>query len=197
MKLSRDNQQTLADIVLRVLARGICAVSLFDKRVADDIGKFGDGFSFSIHAGAGENSPAIRLKSENGRFVRANMDSSGDHVTIRFKDVSGAVPVLLGKTSIEIAFAQHRMIVWGNINQAVALVRIIGTTEAYLFPKFIIKKAMRRVPKKQAPSLFVYVMLLFFGLPKPPRSTENTAAGEGTPLDIESGKADEGLGEAK
>lgn len=172
MEISRDNQQALADIVLRVLARGLCAVSMFDKRVAADVVALGDGFSFAICAGLGENSPRIRLKSENKRFARADTDIKDADVVIRFKDVSGIIPVLSGKTSVAAAFAQHRMLVWGSINQAVTLVRIIDITEAYLFPKFIVKKAMIRVPKKQVPSLFVYIMLLFFGAKKPGRVYE-------------------------
>lgn len=167
MKVSRDNQMAFADTVLRLLARGICAVSMFDKRVAADIEALGGGFSFAVCAGLGENSPAIKLRTENGRFVRVSADINASDVIIRFKDISGLIPVLTGKISVGSAFAQHRMLVCGNINQAVALVRIIDITEAYLFPKFVIKKAMRRVPRKQAPRLFIYIMLLFFGVRKP------------------------------
>lgn len=161
MEISRNNQMVLADIILRVLSRGLCAVSMFDKRVAADIETLGEGFSFSIYAGASAGSPNIRLKTENGRFIRVDEDDGGFDVVIRFKDLSGIMPVLLGRTSVASAFAQHRMLIWGSVNRAVALVRIIDITEAYIFPKTVIKKAMRSVPKKQTPSLFVYLMLLF------------------------------------
>lgn len=171
MKISRDNQMAFADTVLRLLARGICAVSIFDKRAASDIEALGNGFSFAVCAGLGKNSPSIKLQAENKRFIRVDTDINASDIVIRFKDVSGMLPVLMGRISVESAFAQHRMLIWGNVNQAVALVRIIVITEAYLLPKFMIKKAMRRVPRKQAPSLLIYIMLMFCGVRKPSQSS--------------------------
>lgn len=192
MGISRENQHIIADIVLRALARGLCAVSMFDKRVAADIETLGDGFSFAVCSGlyirsagdklADKKTTAIKLKIDNGRFSRADSDINASDVIIRFKDISGAMPVLLGQESVASSFAQHRMLVSGNMNHAVALVRIIEITEAYLFPKFIINKAMRRVPKKQMPGIFIYIIMLFLGSKGPPRAkvtaetTEDTTA---------------------
>lgn len=167
MTISRDNQIAIADMALRLLARGICAAAMLDKRIAADVSALGNGFSFAVCAGLGEHAPAVKLLTENGRFVRVATGTDDTNVTIRFKDVTGLLPVIIGRKSVETAFAQHRMLVWGNVNQAVMLVRIIGIAETYLFPKPMIKKAMRRVPKKQVPSLFVYLTLPFFGVRKP------------------------------
>ncbi len=159
MRFSRERQEKISDLIMRALGRGLCAVSMFDKRVASELDQLGDGFSFSICIGL--DGSYIKLTVSNGRLEYLDGDKNKADIVIAFKDLTGAWPVLIGQTSIAKSFAEHRILIYGDLSTAVALTRVIDISQAYLFPQFILKKYMRSLPLRQVPRLFVYVAMIF------------------------------------
>ena len=82
---------------------------------------------------------------------------------IEFKDEKTATKCLLGQMSVANAFCEHRIKVFGNINNAMALTRIINTIECYLFPKFIYGKLFEPIPELKSNKFKFYLNLLFGG----------------------------------
>ncbi len=150
----------IAGVVLSVLGRALCVVSSLDSRVRSEMLALGNGYSFSMGI---DNGPYLFLGIKDGRLVnlkKTGADADKAKLVIRYKDVTGAIPVLTGKMCAAVSFAQHRMQVWGNIPEAMRLVRAINIVEAYLFPRAMMEKALLRVPKKEISSLRVFAGLV-------------------------------------
>ena len=79
---------------------------------------------------------------------------------IVFKNRKACKKVLLGRFGVAESFARHDILLKGNINTAVALVRIIDLCEYYLFPRLITRKFLPKV-KKQFASIKLYFFALF------------------------------------
>ena len=62
------------------------------------------------------------------------------------------------------AYAQNRMSVRGNLQRAMSLIRCLHTLESLLFPSWISKKILKRVPKlsfsSQIQRLQIYSLIL-------------------------------------
>lgn len=56
---------------------------------------------------------------------------------VTYKSVDVALPVLLGRTGILAAFAEHRSTLAGDIGHGMSLVRCLHIVEGYLFPDII------------------------------------------------------------
>ena len=69
----------------------------------------------------------------------------------------------LAKCSLATAFCEHRIKIYGNINNAMALTRIVNTIETYLFPKFITSKLFTPIPNLTSSKFKFYINLLFGG----------------------------------
>lgn len=155
--MTREKQLSLSGTVLGVLCRSLRVLMRLDKRVNAEFVSLGEDFSFAVKITDG---PCMGLRVSGDSLVPIDPESGEDiDVTIVFKDVTGAIPVLTGKTSVATAFAQHRMMVYGSIDKAMPLVRAIEIAEAYLLPKSVLKKSMAQVPRKNIPSFAVYAGL--------------------------------------
>lgn len=61
-------------------------------------------------------------------------------LTVLFKNIATAVPVLIGKKSTAMAYAECDFVVKGDIFFAMNAVEMVNLTEAYLLPGFIVNK---------------------------------------------------------
>ena len=101
-------------------------------------------------------------KTESGFCFGAGAE---EDLKITFKSRKSAKLVLLGGISVAESFARHDILLEGNINTAVLLVRIIDRVEYYLFPRLITRKFLPRMQKEFA-SLKMYGFVLFGNLGK-------------------------------
>ena len=83
-------------------------------------------------------------------------DIEDPDIMISFKSIDGAFLVFSGQIGTSQAYSQHRFMVKGDIAAVMSAVRCIDLTEAYLFPKIMTKRILRKVPKKQISSILVY-----------------------------------------
>ncbi len=85
--------------------------------------------------------------------------TQGD-VTIRFKSPADAFLVFTGQIGIAAAYAQHRFVLRGDMGLAMPFVRCVDRTEGYLFPAFLAKRILKRLPKKEVSAARVYLAVL-------------------------------------
>ena len=96
--------------------------------------------------------------SEKG-FRKLPQDTPGD-VTIRFKSPDDAFRVFTGQISVAQAYAQHRFTLRGNMGLAMPFVRCVDIVEGYLFPAFLARRILKRLPKKEVSTARVYLAVL-------------------------------------
>lgn len=74
-------------------------------------------------------------------------------LTVMFKNIATAVPVLVGKKSTAMAYAECDFILKGDIYYAMNAVEMVNLTEAYLLPSFIINKMHDKPLKRRRSKL--------------------------------------------
>lgn len=107
----------------------------------------------------------IYKKGDKLYFSNKSKDEFKNEITIIFKNKKSASLCLFGRIGVRESFCRHDIVLAGNINTAIVLVRIIEIAEYYLFPRFITKKFLPKI-KKQFSSLKLYWFLLFGSVKK-------------------------------
>ena len=65
-----------------------------------------------------------------------------------------------GEIGIAQAYAEHRFTLRGNMGLAMPFVRCVDRTEGYLFPPFLARRILKRLPKKEVSTARVYLAVL-------------------------------------
>lgn len=156
-KIKRD----IAKIVLFFLGRGIKAAYKLDKSVKNELNNFPDGTS--IRLDIDPIGPNLAFMIKGGKVYTCSGKKAADMkptIDIVFKNVDGALEVLLAKVGIAQAYCQHRILVYGDIYQAIGVIRVMDKVENYLFPGFIAKKLLVKRPPKAVSSMRIYLNVL-------------------------------------
>lgn len=145
------------------LRRGLVVLSHMDSGVKREVEAFPEGYTIALGVCRG---PEILLKKTGGqlgKLKKAQEERPHIDVDIQFKSIQGAFLVVTGQIGVDVANAQHRFTLKGDINQAMGVVRCMTRAERYLFPKFMAKKILKRLNPKEVSSALVYLRVLFTG----------------------------------
>ena len=146
----------LANFIFKLLVKGINGANLYDTRVQKETAGLPQDFVVSL--GIFPYGEYVKFRVNADHVCRIKDDTPAD-LEIVFKNNSVANAVVLGRKSVAKTFAEHAILLKGDIYKAMALVRIINLVENYLFPKWFTNKIYRY--KKQCSSLKMYFYVLF------------------------------------
>lgn len=158
-------KKILCAVLLFCLGRGFQTVSGRDPDVKKEAGAWDEGFRILFEVLPG--GPYLSLRKEEGRIRFLGLKETGDSdLVIQFKNIEAAFMVLTTQMGTPRAFAEHRIGVRGNIPEAMRLIRCLNYVQYYLFPAFIARRVIKRLPPIPAGRLltgraFVYL----FGVP--------------------------------
>lgn len=148
----------LSSLILFFLFRGLRVLSVHDSRVRQEMEAWPQGLSVKLVCGG--RGPVLSMTWTGSRgLVRQRHNCPAD-ITMVFKTPERALLVLTGLCGISQAYAGHYFSLEGDIHMAMGFVRCVEIAEAYLFPRFMSHRILRRVPEKQMPALLVYGMIL-------------------------------------
>lgn len=145
----------LCKIIFNILIKGMSGVAKYDNEIRDELASLPDGYKVKL--GVYPHADYVKFIIKNNRVYKTQ-DEECD-IEILFKNLKVAKKVLLGRLSIAEAFSMHAIILEGNINDALVLVRVMERTEDYLFPKWYTKAINRK--KKNISSFKIYLWLVF------------------------------------
>jgi hypothetical protein len=148
-------KKQIAQIVLWFLGRGFQACAQLDSTVKAEVAQWRDDYSVLIKVEA--NGPCLVMKKKNNMLCYYGKSEIDADLSIYFKNIEAALLVLTGRIGIAQAFAEHRFVVKGDIMESMSLVRCLNIVEAYLFPNFILKNILKKIPKKETSSVHVYL----------------------------------------
>lgn len=148
-------KSVLCRLIFNILIKGMSGVAKYDNEIKEELGVLGDGYKVKL--GIFPHSDYARFVVKDNRVYKTKVEDCD--IEILFKNLKVAKKVLLGRMSIAEAFSMHSIVLKGNINDALVLVRIMERTEDYLFPKWYTKAINRK--KKNVSSLKIYLWLLF------------------------------------
>lgn len=150
-----EKKSSLCGLIFKILVKAMSGVGKYDSDVENDLKSLPE--RFKVQMGVFPHENYVQFEVRDGRVYKTKNQECD--LVIVFKNVKMAKQVLLGKVSIAEAFTKHAMVLKGNINLALVLVRVMERTEDYLFPKWY-TKVINRQPKK-VHSAKIYLWLVF------------------------------------
>ena len=148
-------------LILNILIKAIKVGISLDETIAKDFECLPNNYVIKINVLPKNISVCARVI--DGKIETIKQEPLKIDLLVEFKDEKSAINCLLGKNSLAVAFCEHRIKVYGNINNAMALTRIVNVIECYLYPKFIYGKLFAPTPKREASKFKFYLKLLFGG----------------------------------
>lgn len=149
-------RRALIYTVLCLLGRAFQAAVALDPYVRRETAEWPEGTTIALR---GEPSGrAVLLGIRGGAFRWLGFgDGDGADLVISFKSTAAASRVLTGRIGIDRAFAEHRFTLKGDLALAMSLVRCLNAVEAHLFPAFISRRILKRMPPRGASRLAIYL----------------------------------------
>ena len=157
-KRSLAGKKAFSAVILHFLFHGLNVLNQKDDRVSEELSRWEEGFTVGIGMGAG--APALYMKKTEDGLLRlfAGQTDPGDmDLMIQFKSVEAAFLVLSGQIGVAGSYARHGFVLKGDIARAMSVVRCMDLAEAYLFPRFLSKRILKEVPKKQMGLIHTYL----------------------------------------
>jgi hypothetical protein len=154
-------KRKIASIVFFFLGRGLKAAYKLDESIRKEFESFQDGEI--IRMKIEPVGPSLAFMVDKGKLYTmsgAKAATCKPHIDILFKNIDGALQVLLAQAGIAEAYCQHRILVVGDIYKTVGIIRVMDKVENYLFPGFIAKKLLVRRPPKAVSSARIYLKVL-------------------------------------
>lgn len=139
--------QTLYVIFLfDVMGRALEAATQLDPIIRREIERLPAGFIFEMSVMP--NGPGIVLiKQYDGSFKYLGSKSPlQPHLRILIKHIAHAFLLFTFQESTAAAFANDRMVVDGDISLAMRILRSLNRLEAFILPKLIAQRAIKRYP---------------------------------------------------
>lgn len=149
----------LIQLICKVLGKSMPYVVSKDSRAFETFKNLPENLTISLGVLKDETYLTLQ-KTDNQILIIKNDHKKQCDLEIKFKNRKSAKLVLLGSISVAESFARHDILLRGNINTAVALVRIIDLCEYYLFPRLITYKFLPKM-RKEFCSLSLYAFCVF------------------------------------
>lgn len=152
--------------VLFVLGRGFQCIANRDPDIKKEVHEWPEDFQIMFEVlPAG---PYMTLQKKEGKLTYCGLKKSEADLIINFKNVDTAFMMFTAQMSTSQSYAQHRLSVQGDIVKAMSLIRCLNIIEFYLFPGFIAKSILKRMPemnlRKFGLRLYTYLLGIPFGL---------------------------------
>lgn len=150
-------QCATCSMVSACLCRALKFLSRRDSHIQDEANRWPKGKTLKLEIPGGKG---FTVTGNREGFQVLPRETRGD-VTIRFKSPADAFRVFTGQISVAQAYGQHRFVLRGNMGLAMPFVRCVDRVEGYLFPPFMARRILKRLPKKEVSSARVYAAVLF------------------------------------
>ncbi len=151
---------------LFILGRGFQSLALRDEVVKQEVDSWEE--SFSVLLEVLPRGPYLLLQKRNGKLRMVGLRSDDADLVISFKTLGSALLIFTGRMSTPQAYAEHRMSVKGDLARAMSLTRCLNQVQFYLFPAFIARRILKRMPvmtwRRFALRLYVYILGIPFGI---------------------------------
>ncbi|NLB88911.1 MAG: hypothetical protein GX790_06750 [Syntrophomonadaceae bacterium] len=163
---TRRTKLVITKILLFFLGRGFQTIAKIDPEVAKEINTWDDNFTIMFEILP--DGPYMSLAKQNNQLKYLGFKKVDAHLTIGFKNLEAAFLIFTAQKSTPIGYAEHRLYVKGDLALAMSLIRCLNIVQFYLFPGFIAKKILKRMPsmsiKKFGIRLYTYLIGIPLGL---------------------------------
>ena len=127
------------------LRQGCQSASRFNSEIRDELTAWPEGFTILLKVLP--NGPKLGLQKKEGKLKGISTKKEDWNLTVVFLTEDTAFRVITTLSNVPKAFTQNRLMVYGNTADSMVLIRILNVVQAYLFPPFLSKRVLKRVPK--------------------------------------------------
>jgi hypothetical protein len=156
----------MVKITFIMLGRAFQSGSRHDSEIRREIAVWPE--NFKIMMNVFPEGPLMILEKIHGKLKYRGSKFYESDLVINFKNLECAFMMVTAQISPAQAFAQRRIMVTGDLADAMIFTRCLNMIIAYLYPKFISKRLLKRVPiitaSKQLTRFIIYTAGIPFGL---------------------------------
>jgi hypothetical protein len=163
-KLAARFQVFYVKIMIWFIGRLLEAASKVDKKIQEEIRALATGFAFSMDVLPNGPAFTVQKQADGTLYCSRKNDTIPVALTISFKHVKHAFLILSFQESTARSFANDRMLLDGEINLAMIVVRCLDRMEVLVLPKFIAKRAVKRYPSISLWEKIPLAQLIYFNL---------------------------------
>jgi hypothetical protein len=148
------------------LGRGFQSASRFDSQIKEEISDWDEGFTIAMKVQP--KGPALAWRKSRGKMKYIGSKAAEADLSVIMKNLESAFLMMTARIGTAQAYAQNRLALEGNIADSMTLTRCLNIVEAYLFPRFISKRILKRPPemgiKRQFTRLLIYSLGVTLGI---------------------------------
>ena len=163
-------KKLVVKIVFFVLGRGLQSASKHDATLQKEIATWPEN-AVVLFKVLPDTPRMAFAKTANGRLVYKGTKVADDDATIviAFKNIECAFLMMTAQVGTAQAYSEHRLMVRGDLVLALSIIRCLNVIERYLFPTFIARNIMRRMPaipffKRNGLRIWIYLLGVAFGI---------------------------------
>lgn len=134
----------VAATALAALGVAFEILSAHCQEMQRELADWTEGRTFAL--GVLPDGPTIAVRKQGERLVFLGRGDRGAPLQVLFKNVDVALLVLCGLLSSHQAFAEHRMVVYGPLDETVQANRAMAIVVKYLFPAPMLRTLFKRPP---------------------------------------------------
>lgn len=154
--MKRAIQKWVVGAAMRLVHAALVELREIDPYVAEEFSRLPEGMSYAIRTG--HEAPSLYVQWSEGRLSRpAALEAP--RCELRLKALALAFRVFTGQIGLAQAYAQHALILAGEVADVMRLARLVNRAECYLFPPFITRRFLSDLPALPAAPLRLYARL--------------------------------------
>ena len=139
-------QFTYVQIMTWLIGHLLESASQVDKKIRDELKGLPDSFVFSMGSLPAGPLFVMQKLADGSLYCLRKNDTAKADLIISFKHVKLAFLVFAFQESTARSFANERVLLDGEINLGMIIVRCLDRMESLVLPKFIAKRALKRYP---------------------------------------------------
>lgn len=136
-------------LMMDVIGRALEAASQVDEGIQKEVKRLPPDFSFEMRALPSGPAVVMQKRGEGQLLYVGSSRAEPVDVSLKFKHLTHAFLVLSFQEGTAQAFANDRLLVDGDLSDALKLVRCLNRLESLILPKVIAEKAVKRYPQIQ------------------------------------------------
>lgn len=138
-------KHALCATVLTVLGSAFEVVGRHVPELGKEIKSWEEGRRFTMEVLP--KGPGITLEKRGDSIRYLGSGRQSPHISLAFKNYDAALPVLFGLKGTHQAFAENRVLVYGDLGKTMEINRAVNIVIANLLPGIMLKRIFKRMPK--------------------------------------------------
>jgi hypothetical protein len=156
--------------VFFVLGRALQSLSRNDQDIQAEVAAWPEELTLMMRVLP--DGSAMTVQKEAGgrlRYLGARLPEDEVDIVIYIQNLEAGFRLLTGQVGTDVAYARHNIAVRGDISLTISITRVLNRVETYLFPAFIARRLMKRLPvipffRKNFLRLKAYLLAVPFGI---------------------------------